>query len=101
LYYLTSRRTAKEIEEIQTVLDRYSFPKGELVFRKNGEEYKDVIERVSPDVLVEDDCESIGGENEMTYPHIKPEMKKEIKSVVIQEFSGIDSLPGGLDTFKV
>ena len=46
-----------------------------------------------PDVLVEDDCESIGGEVEMTYPHIRPELKPRIKSVVVREFGGIDHLP--------
>ena len=46
--------------------------------------------------LIEDDCESIGGEIEMTYPYIKPELKNKIKSVVIKEFSGIDNLPNNI-----
>ena len=45
-----------------------------------------------PDVLIEDDCESIGGEKEMGYPHIKPELKRKMKSIVIKEFGGIDHL---------
>lgn len=53
----------------------------------------DVAERVLPDILIEDDCESIGGEKEMTYPHIKPELKTRIKSIVIKEFCGLDHLP--------
>ena len=51
-----------------------------------GEEYKDVAERVMPDVLIEDDCESIGGEIEMSYPHIKDELRARIRSVVVKEF---------------
>jgi hypothetical protein len=43
--------------------------------------------------LIEDDCESIGGEKEMVYPYIKKELKSKIKSVIIKEFEGIDNLP--------
>ncbi|KKP72706.1 MAG: hypothetical protein UR68_C0013G0019 [Candidatus Roizmanbacteria bacterium GW2011_GWA2_35_19] len=64
-----------------------------LYFRKQGENYKNVAEKLLPDVLIEDDCESIGGEKEMVYPHIKEELKSKIKSVVIKEFEGIDNLP--------
>ena len=46
-----------------------------------------------PDILIEDDCESIGGEKEMTITFIKPEVRQKIKSVVIKEFGGIDYLP--------
>lgn len=45
-----------------------------------------------PDILIEDDCESIGGEKEMVYPHIKDELKSKIKSIVVKEFEGIDHL---------
>ena len=50
-----------------------------------------------PDFLIEDDCESIGGEKEMTITFIKPEIKEKIKSVVVKEFGGIDYLPDNLD----
>ena len=92
--YLSSRRIKTEIEAIKSVLVKYIFPDSDnLYFRQQGEEYKDVAEKIMPDILIEDDCESIGGEVEMTYPHIKPELKDKIKSVVVKEFSGIDSLP--------
>lgn len=93
IIYLTSRRTDNEINDIRTVLKKYNFPAGTLEFRKNDEEYKNVAERVMPDILIEDDCESIGGEKEMTYPHITKEKKEKIKSVVVKEFEGIDHLP--------
>lgn len=63
-----------------------------MFFRREGEEYKNAAERVIPDILIEDDCESIGGEVEMTYPHIKPELKTRIKSITVKEFGGIDHL---------
>jgi len=93
IFYLTSRKAAKEIDDIKNVLLEYDFPVGELLVRKNGEEYKDVAEKIVPDILVEDDCESIGGEKEMTITFIKPEIKQKIKSIVIKEFGGIDNLP--------
>ena len=93
ILYLTSRRTPEEVRTIRRILTKYNFPQGELLFRNAGEEYKDVAERTLPDIIVEDDCESIGGEEEMTYPRIKEELKTRIKSVVVKEFGGIDHLP--------
>lgn len=94
IYYLTSRRTSEEVNDIKKVLRKYGFPDNQnLFFRKRGEEYKDVAEKLMPDILVEDDCESIGGEVEMTYPHIRSDLKKKIKPVIVKEFGGIDYLP--------
>jgi len=61
IFYLTSRKIKSEIETIKKVLSKNNFPDFKnLYFRKQGEEYKDVAERLVPDVLIEDDCESIG-----------------------------------------
>lgn len=97
IYYLTSRRIKKEVEAIRTVLEKYSFPDANnLYFRHQGEDYKDVAEKLMPDILVEDDCESIGGEIEMTYPHIRPGLKAKIKPIIVKEFGGIDYLPDNI-----
>ena len=93
ILYLTSRRKLEEIRQIQNVLKKYNFPEGQFLFRRKDEGYKDVAERIIPDVLVEDDCESIGGIDEMTITHVKLEIKKKIKSLSIKEFGGIDHLP--------
>lgn len=93
IVYLTSRREPNEVNIIRDVLKKHEFPEGKLLFRKKGEDYRDVAEKVMPDVIVEDDCESIGGETEMTYPGIRPELKSKVKSVVVKEFGGIDHLP--------
>jgi hypothetical protein len=92
IIYLTSRRTTEQIKAIQNVLDKYHFPKGKLVFRKENEEYKDVVERVVPNVLIDDDCESIGGTGEMTMTFVKTQLKKKIKSITVKEFMGIDEV---------
>jgi len=91
--YLTSRRKPEEVKAIRDVLTRHHFPDGDLLFRSAGEKYSDVAERALPNIIVEDDCESIGGEKEMTYPQIKQELKARIKPVVVKEFAGIGHLP--------
>jgi hypothetical protein len=96
IVYLTSRRKPDDLDQVRATLQQFGFPSGQLAFRKEGEKYKDVAERVMPDIIVEDDCESIGGEVEMTYPHIKPELKTSIKSIVVKEFGGIDHLPDNI-----
>jgi len=94
IIYLTSRRIKSEVETIKKVLQKYHFPDYQnLYFRQQGEDYKDIAEKVMPDILIEDDCESIGGEKEMVYPHVKAELKLQIKSIVVREFEGIDHLP--------
>lgn len=102
IFYLTSRTTPEQVSDIQNVLKRYNFPDSQnLLHRMKGEEYKDVAERVMPDVLVEDDCESIGGEVEMTYPHISPEKKERIILVSVPEFGGIDHLPDSIKQLSI
>ena len=99
--YLTSRRIKSEIKTIQSILRKYHFPNSaNLFYRQQGEDYKDVAEKVLPDILIEDDCESIGGKAEMTYPHIRKNLKPKIKSIVVKEFGGIDHLPDSLEELK-
>lgn len=93
ILYLSSHETAEDVEKDKIVLKKYNFPKGQVFYRQNGESYKDIAEKLFPDVLIEDDCESIGGEKEMTITFVKPDIKQKIKSIVVKEFSGIDNLP--------
>lgn len=94
LHYLTSRTIPQEVADIKLVLEKYHFPDHRnLHIRLQEQTYAQVAEQIMPDVLIEDDCESIGGEAEMTYPHLSPAGKKQIKSIVVKEFAGIDSLP--------
>ncbi len=101
IYYLTSRETPEEIDDIRFVLEKYHFPQMQnLLYRKNGQGYKDVVESLIPDIFIEDDCASIGGEAEMTYPHIKPEIKSKIRSIVVKEFANIDYLPNNVNELQ-
>ena len=96
--YLSSHKSARDAETDKSVLKKYGFPDGPVIYRRDREEYKDVVERIRPlpDLIVEDDCESIGGEAEMVHPHLERELKNRIKSIVVKEFGGIDYLPDGI-----
>ncbi len=96
--YISSHENAKDVGKDKSVLKKYHFPYGKIFYRQNGEKYNDAVERIKPlpDVIIEDDCESIGGVVEMTYPHLKPELKAKIKPIVVKEFGGIDYLPDKL-----
>jgi hypothetical protein len=93
IIYLSSHKNAEDVKKDKAVLKKYKFPVGKIVFRNKREKYKNVIERTAPDILIEDDCESIGGKKEMAITNVKKEIKNKIKSIVVKEFEGIDSLP--------
>ncbi|MHA2345595.1 MAG: hypothetical protein ACXACP_02635, partial [Candidatus Hodarchaeales archaeon] len=58
--------------------------------------FRNVIESHKPDVLIEDDCESIGGKNEMVYTSLELDLQKNIVLIGVKEFGGIDHLPDSL-----
>jgi len=100
--YLSSHRNSQDVEKDKFVLKKHVFPDGQIYYRRDREDYKDVVERIQPppDVIVEDDCESIGGKIEVVYPNLKPELKDKIKSIVVKEFEGIDYLPGKISELR-
>jgi hypothetical protein len=95
--YLSSHRDEADVAQDRAVLERVGFPHGRVWFRHPGQEYRDVVEELLPDVLIEDDCESIGGVNEMTYPTLDAHSKARVHSIVVAEFGGIDHLPDSID----
>lgn len=95
--YLTSRRIKDDIDAVRNVLQTYDFPSAQnLFFRQQGEDYVDVIKRLMPDIVVEDDCESIGGAEQMISTHVDESLKETIKFITVKEFGGIDHLPDTL-----
>lgn len=95
--YLSSHEDEADVEKDRAVLKRFNFPDGDIFYRKNGESYATAVEQIMPDILIEDDCESIGGVSEMTYPSLRAEIKSKIKSIVVKEFQGIDHLSDNLN----
>jgi hypothetical protein len=93
LYYLTASRKQENIAKCETALKKWSFPNGVLLHRNPNENYGDIIPEIRPDLIVEDDCESLGGTKEMVYPNLPESVRRSIASVVVREFEGIDHLP--------
>ena len=50
------------------------------------------LKKIKPDVLIEDDCKSIGGDRRRCITYVDNALKKNIKSVIVEEFKGIDEL---------
>ena len=97
IMYLTSRTSPDEVCSIEGVLKSHHSPVGKLLFCQEGQQYREIVEDIVPDILVEDDCESIGGVSEMTITHVGPEISEKIKSIPVKEFGGIDHLPDEID----
>jgi len=90
--YLSSHRNPDDVALDALVLRTHGFPAGRVFARRPGETYGDIAGREAPDVLIEDDCESIGA-GQITYPQIPAALQARIKSIIIPEFGGIDHLP--------
>lgn len=96
IVYLSSHKNIEHVQEDMAVLHRHSFPTGQTIFRQSEETYQQVVERVLPDIFIEDDCESIGGETQMASPYLNPSLRENITCIVVKEFEGIDRLPDEL-----
>src|SRR5262245_16096173 len=70
IVYLSSHRRPEHVEQDRAVLETYHFPGGQVIFRGAGQTYQDIAESIIPDILIEDDCESIGGQHHMIFPHL-------------------------------
>ncbi|NHJ20736.1 MAG: hypothetical protein EAX91_07340 [Candidatus Lokiarchaeota archaeon] len=98
--YLSSHLTIENMKKDEMVLKKYNFPNGTIFYRQNEEDWNLQIEKAKPDLIIEDDCESIGGKYQMTFPNLKPEFQSNITSIVTKEFAGIDHLPDDIDKLK-
>lgn len=96
IVYLTSRRRIRSVNAIRDLLLGHGFPGSFLYFRTQRDKYKNISEALKPDVLIEDNCKSIGGRWQMVIPHVDDEIKSKIHSIVVKEFYGIDHLPDSL-----
>jgi hypothetical protein len=80
--YLSSHGNPDDVALDALVLRTHGFPAGQVFARRPGESYGDVAGREAPDVLIEDDCESIGAD-QVTYLQIPPAVRDRIKSIII------------------
>jgi hypothetical protein len=77
----------------EEVLRRHGFPPGPVVARAPRQSYGEAAAAARPDVLVEDDCESIGGGAEMTSPQLPRALREHVRVLVVAEFGGLEGLP--------
>ena len=96
MIYISSHRRPEDVALDQAILTASPFPDGPVLFRAPGESYQGVIERALPDLLIEDDCESIGGQAAMISPNLRPDLQAKVTSIIVREFEGIDHLPDDL-----
>lgn len=90
--YLSSHRDEADVDLDRAVLRAHGFPAGPVFFRALGETYADVARRAAADVLVEDDCQSMGGRSQTTAAQLGPATAS-INCVVVPEFGGLAHLP--------
>src|SRR3989454_11196131 len=83
------------LAKVRGALQDAGAPEGELSYRRENEHYGQAPERAAADIIVEDDCESIGGPGQMAYPKLGPDSKTKTNSVIIPEGGGIEPLPAG------
>lgn len=90
--YLCSYVRQRRYPFIQSVVDFYGMKYTEVLCRGRNEQYRDIVERIRPDILIEDDCRSIGGQAQWCITHVSDELKAQIQSIIVPEFKGIDEI---------
>lgn len=99
IVYCTSRKK-KQADKIAVLINKLGFKGTFLVSREKTESYQDIVEKLQPDILIEDDCKSIGGAWQMCITKVKPELKEKIVSIVVPEFIGIDTLDMDIERLR-
>lgn len=64
----------------------------EILLSDKEEQYSGIVEKLRPDILIEDACRSIGGQKEWCITNVKKELQSNIQSIIVPEFFGIDDL---------
>lgn len=90
--YLCSYVRNRRYAFIKSIIDHYGMKYTEILCRDKGEQYSDIVERIRPHILIEDDCRSIGGQAEWCITQVKEQLKRSIHSIIVPEFKGIDDI---------
>jgi quercetin dioxygenase-like cupin family protein len=88
--YLSPYKTSDKNEQTKEVLKKFGFPEGELFFRQRKDEYMDVIKKIKPDIMIDDNCASIS-----YFDTIEPKIEETMKTkpITVKEFGGLEQLP--------
>lgn len=90
--YLCSYVRKRRYDFIKSIIDFYGMKYTKILCRKKGETYSEVVENIKPNILIEDDCRSIGGQKEWCITNVNEDIKSHIKSIIVPEFKGINSI---------
>lgn len=90
--YLCSYVRNRRYKFIKRIIDFYGMKYTEILCREKGEHYSEIVERIKPDILIEDDCKSIGGQKDWCITNVREEIKARIHSIIVPEFKGIDNV---------
>ena len=90
IIYLTSLCGRRAMRMAQH-LDELGFVGSMVGYRQPRQSYATLIKEEMPDILIEDDCLSVGGKENMCYNLLSEDIKKKIKHIVVKEFKGIDN----------
>lgn len=90
--YLCSYVRNARLRFIKSIIDFYGMKYTDILCRTRCEKYHEIVERLKPDILIEDDCKSIGGQKNCCITAVKEDIKEKIKSVIVPEFGGIDNV---------
>jgi len=90
--YLCSYVRRARYDFIKSIVDFYGMKYTEILCRNKGETYSKIVEQLKPNILIEDDCKSIGGLKACCITDVKDEIKKDIQSIIVPEFAGIDNI---------
>ena len=90
--YLCSYVCKRRYKYIKRIIDFYGMKYTEILCREKREQYSEIVERIKPDILIEDDCKSIGGQKEWCITNVREEFKERIHSIIVPEFKGIDDV---------
>jgi ribonucleotide monophosphatase NagD (HAD superfamily) len=91
IIYLTSLKSRKAMKMAQH-LDELGYTGSMVEYRQKNQNYATLIKDELPDILIEDDCKSIGGMENTCYNLLDEKTKKYIKHIVVEEFGGIDNV---------
>ena len=91
--YLSSHQHAADVELDRAVLTAHGFPAGTVFSRDPGESYAGAARRAGAGIVVEDDCESIGGRSQTIAAGLAREPGRVVTSVIVPEFGGLAHLP--------
>ena len=91
IIYLTSQ-TGRRAMKMAQHLDELGFVGSMVGYRQKYQDYTTLIKEELPDILVEDDCKSVGGQTNMCSYNLPDNIKNKIKIIKVKEFDGIDNV---------